>query len=88
MKGRYGDSLSPNGDLEMINLLNCILKPGGILMIGLPTTNTEDGYIIFNKERIYGSQRLKILFDGWKIVGGKRSNDLKHTLYIVQKLNN
>jgi hypothetical protein len=86
LKGRYGDSLSPNGDLEMIKLINCVLKPGGILMIALPTTNTENGYIIFNKERVYGSRRLQILFDGWKIVGGKRSSDLKHTLYIVQKI--
>lgn len=27
--GRYGDALDPNGDLRDVELLSCIIRPGG-----------------------------------------------------------
>jgi hypothetical protein len=62
------------------------LKPGGIFFVGLPIAPNRHGYIEFNKGRVYGNERLKQLFDGWKILGGKRSYDDLHTVYILQKL--
>lgn len=62
-----------------------MLKPNGILFLGIPVAVDRKGYIEFNKQRVYGNLRLKDLFDGWKILGGKRSDDDFHTVYILQK---
>jgi hypothetical protein len=64
--GRYGDVLNPNGDLEtMAKLLHC-LKPGGYLMVGVPCC--YDG-LEWNAHRIYGPQRLPLLFAGYQVLG-------------------
>ena len=34
--GRYGDSLDPFGDLKTMAKLSCLVKPGGLLFLGLP----------------------------------------------------
>ena len=39
--GRYGDPLSPYGDLEAVQHVKCMLKPGGLFFLGLPVT--QDG---------------------------------------------
>lgn len=34
--GRYGDPLRPNGDVEMMSKMKCIVKDGGILYLSVP----------------------------------------------------
>lgn len=63
-----------------------MLKPKGIFFVGLPVSADRKGYIQFNTGRVYGDDRLRELFDGWKVIGGKRSSDDLHTLYILQKI--
>ncbi|PIC27702.1 hypothetical protein B9Z55_019876 [Caenorhabditis nigoni] len=35
--GRYGDVLDAFGDLQMISMLGCSLKKGGLFFLGIPT---------------------------------------------------
>lgn len=67
--GRFGDPLSPNGDIEAMKQMHCMLKNNGLLFIGdLPTVNSKKGALKFNALRIYGRKRLEMLFEGWSIV--------------------
>ena len=63
-----------------------MLKRGGILILGLPVATDRKGYIAFNKGRVYGNSRLKTLLNGWQIMGGKRSDDDFHTVYLLKKI--
>jgi len=63
--GRYGDPLNPNGDFDAVRQVHCMLKPGGLFFLGLPTTQQEKGFIDFNAHRYYGFKRLELLFEGW-----------------------
>ncbi|CAH1790430.1 unnamed protein product [Owenia fusiformis] len=56
--GRYGDPLNPYGDLEAVAQVWCMLKPGGLFILGLPETHKETSYLQFNALRSlskYGS---------------------------------
>ena len=64
--GRYRDPLNPYGDLQTMMKLSCILKPGGLLFLGLPI-NVKD-FIQFNLHRIYGPIRLPLLYRNYHIV--------------------
>jgi hypothetical protein len=66
--GRYGDALNPDGDKEALLQALCMLKPGGILLLGLPTTCKPDGYLEFNSHRIYGFKRLAYITEGFELV--------------------
>jgi GR25 family glycosyltransferase involved in LPS biosynthesis len=64
--GRYGDPLNPNGDLLAMFEMKRILKPGGILFLAVPCGLDK---IVWNAHRIYGNQRLKLLLNGWEVLG-------------------
>ena len=63
--GRYGDPLNPNGDLEAMDKIRSILKPGGLLLLSVPV---GPDVVIFNLHRRYGPLRLPMLFKGWDVV--------------------
>jgi len=63
--GRYGDPLDPFGDLLVLQLMQCMLKPGGLLFVGFPVGHDT---VVFNAHRIYGPKRLKLVFDGWNVL--------------------
>lgn len=83
--GRYGDPLNPNGDIEAVKQIHCMLKPGGIFFLGLPTSTFGSGYIHFNAHRIYGQERLDLLFKGWKLLYKKRDSKKLHTIFVLKK---
>ena len=62
------------------------MKPNGVLLLGLPVSPSRNGYIEWNIGRIYGNDRLKILFRGWRVLAGKTAKDLIHNVYILQKI--
>ena len=64
--GRYGDEINPNADLESMSELKNVLKEDGILFLALPIGKDR---VVFNIHRIYGSIRLPLLFENWKLVG-------------------
>ena len=57
--GRYHDSFNPYGDFQTMVKMSCILKPGGLLFLGVPISAVD--YLQFNLHRIYGPSRLPLL---------------------------
>lgn len=66
--GRYGDALNPDGDKEAVLQALCMLKPGGLLLLGLPSTCEPKGFVEFNSHRIYGFKRLAYIAEGFELV--------------------
>ncbi len=67
--GRYGDPLNPDGDLEAVQQVHCMLKPGSLIFLGgFFLTNKEKGAIEYNAHRIYGTKRLELLFRDWEVL--------------------
>ena len=63
--GRYGDPLDPTGDLKDVELLSCVMKPGGLLYLGVPVGPDA---VVFNVHRIYGLMRLPMLTANFKVL--------------------
>ena len=87
--GRYGEPLSPYGDVEAVAQIHCMIKPNGYFFLGLPTSKDDSSYIEFNTQRIYGESRLELLLDGWKVIDKAKNlgDTFDDTLFILQKLN-
>lgn len=66
--GRYGDSLNPDGDRDAVQQAWCMLKPGGYLFLGLPTTCQLNGNLVFNAHRNYGFHRQAFIAEGFEFV--------------------
>jgi hypothetical protein len=84
--GRYGDPLNPNGDIEAMQQIHCMLKPGGLLFLGLPTSKDDSSFIEFNAWRVYGKARLDLLFKGWNLLMKKMDTKKGHTIFILEKV--
>jgi hypothetical protein len=67
--GRYGDELNPEGDVEALAQAWCMMKPGALLLLGLPMSCQDRGYIEFNAHRVYGWARLAYITDGFEKLG-------------------
>lgn len=63
--GRYGDPLDPAGDLKDVETLSCVIKPGGLLYLGIPVGPDA---VVFNVHRIYGLMRLPMLTANFKVL--------------------
>ncbi|CAD6186812.1 unnamed protein product [Caenorhabditis auriculariae] len=63
--GRYGDPVDPIGDLREMQKIHCMLKPGGLLFLGMPQGRD---HITYNLHRIYGPIRLALMFTGFEWV--------------------
>jgi Caenorhabditis protein of unknown function, DUF268 len=61
--GMYGDPLDPDGDFKAMRKMKERLKPGGLLMLAVPTGPDR---IVFNTMRVYGRKRLPMLMEGWE----------------------
>lgn len=68
--GRYGDPLNADGDLALARELQMLLKPGGTLLLGIPTHCVEhDGHCFAYNGRVYGPGRLPRLLQGYTVDG-------------------
>ena len=85
--GRYGDPLSPEGDIDAVQQVHCLLRPGGLFFLGLPTSTDDSSFIEFNAHRIYGSKRLNLLFEGWNKIDQVQSKDGWHSIFVLEKKN-
>jgi hypothetical protein len=83
--GRYGDPLDPNGDLEAMRQVHCMLKPDGILFLGLYTSGNENSYLEFNAHRVYGPKRMKLIFNGWEILDRSSRAQNGHEVFVLKK---
>jgi SAM-dependent methyltransferase len=82
--GRYGDPLSPFGDLEAVQQVWCMLKPGGLFFLGLPVSSDGSSYIEFNAHRVYGDYRLNMLFEGWAELE-RENGGSDHRVFVLRK---
>jgi hypothetical protein len=88
--GRYGDALNPDGDRLAVQQAWCMLKPGGFLVIGVPTTCALDGNLVFNAHRNYGFRRLAYIAAGFELVEITRkctdqSSDVACSIFVLRK---
>ncbi len=82
--GRYGDPLDPNGDIKAVRQVHCMLKPGGLFFLGLPTSKDNSSFIEFNAHRVYGHKRLAKLFVGWDLIEETRRGS-DHSVFVLKK---
>ena len=61
--GRYGDAFDVDGDVNMLRECKRILKPGGVVLLGLGPISLK-AILVFNMNRIYSLEWAKKLF-GW-----------------------
>ena len=66
--GRYGDALNPYGDIEAVAQTWCLLRPGGIFLLGLPAEDPSSSKdeLSWNAHRHYGPLRLAEMFAGFE----------------------
>ena len=92
MFSRYGDMLNPWGDLITMSRAWCLVKPGGMGLVGVPTGPDIIG---FNSHKIYGPLAYAQLFANWEQV--YTETDLKNydekgcyfcyqPLHVIQRL--
>jgi len=62
---RYGDPLNPNGDIMRMKKLHGLVRPDGLLFLGVPV---GVDVLEFNAHRIYGPKRFPLLIQGWNLV--------------------
>lgn len=63
--GRYGViDARPDGDLEAMAILRDLLKPGGIMLLTIPLGHDR---IFVPMARVYGTERLPQLLDGFMV---------------------
>ena len=86
--GRYGDALAPDGDIDALKQIHCLLKPNGLLFLGLPTSVDDSSYVDFNFHRVYGSKRLARLIGngGWHLLSREREAHNFHTVFVLRKV--
>ena len=67
---RYGDPLNPYGDLEAAVQTWCLLRPGGLFLLGLPAEDPSSSLdtLVWNAHRHYGPLRLAEMFAGYEFV--------------------
>eukprot|EP00921_Rhytidocystis_pertsovi_P024943 GHVQ01040161.1.p1 GENE.GHVQ01040161.1~~GHVQ01040161.1.p1 ORF type:complete len:658 (+),score=107.55 GHVQ01040161.1:132-2105(+) len=71
--GRYGDSIDSDGDLKAIADAACLVKPGGLMLVGVPTWGD---CMLFNMHRYYGKKRLQMLLECWNVIDGSEMIEL------------
>ncbi|KAK2157389.1 hypothetical protein LSH36_193g15016 [Paralvinella palmiformis] len=82
--GRYTDPLNPYGDLEAMAQAWCMIKPGGLFLLGIPCSRHGPGYIVWNAHRVYGKVRLRQMTTNWKVLQVVKCHDF-HSLFVLQK---
>jgi hypothetical protein len=58
--GRFGDPISPNGDIDAMDQIHMALAPGGYLLLAIPTM--EQTFVAGDWNRVYGPDRLAQIF--------------------------
>ena len=82
--GRYTDPLNPYGDFEAMAQVWCMMKPGGMFMLGLPCTRSERGFILWNANRMYGFDRLQHMTANWELLEVVHCADA-NSLFVLRK---
>ena len=65
--GRYGDPINPDGDVAAAFEIRSMLKPGGLLLLGIPTAKFDN--VVYPGHREYGPYRLPRIVEGFTMLG-------------------
>ena len=90
--GRYGDPLAPFGDVEAVAQMWCLVRPGGLLFLGLPSYHTQSQrrracHIVWNVHRVYGYSRLQHVTANWEVLEEVNIGDrVPHMFYVLRRL--
>ena len=86
--GRYGDPLTPFGDLEASAQVWCMVKHQGHFILAVPVSADRiKCSIIWNLHRIYGTARLQHLTANWHVLDEFDTLDSgNNRIYILQKV--
>jgi len=82
--GRYGDLLNPWADVVSVARMRCVLRKGGLLILGLPTLNTGDS-LFYNQHRSYGLVRWPLVLQGFRVEQEVRYDKYRHGLVVARK---
>lgn len=63
--GRYGDPITPIGDILAMKKAKKMLKKGGLLFLAIPVGKDR---LYWNSRRVYGAIRLPMLLEGWELL--------------------
>jgi len=67
--GRYGDPLTPYGDLEASAQVWCMVKPEGHFIMAVPVSHDRQKCsLVWNAHRVYGAVRLQHLTANWRVL--------------------
>lgn len=88
--GRYGESTDLDADLDTVEQIGCMLRPGGLLVLGLSLSKDvdllqRDGYIVYNTGRVYGENRLHKMTNGWRLKSQRVFNYGGVKILVLQK---
>lgn len=86
--GRYGDPITPFGDLEATAQVWCMVKPGGHFILAVPVSADRNKCsVMWNGCYIYGAVRLQHLTANWLVLDEFPALDYwKHRIYVLKKV--
>lgn len=86
--GRYGDPVTPFGDLEAVAQVWCMLKPGGFYFLAVPVSNSRRRCTVnWNEHRVYGDVRLQHLTANYRVHGEYASGDVNtQSVFVLEKI--
>jgi len=86
--GRYGDPITPFGDLEASAQVWCMVKPGGHFILAVPASvDRVECSIVWNAHRVYGVARLQHLTANWRVLEELEAMDFhKHRIFVLEKI--
>jgi len=90
--GRYGDPLSAYGDAETVAALWCVVRPGGLFILAVPSFVDDDHrrrrcLVVWNAHRVYGHARLRHVTANWQVLDEINMADgFPHFLYVLRRL--
>lgn len=85
--GRFGEEISIDSDLDTIELMSCILKENGIVVLGMSWNKYgNQSYLGFNSGRVYHEDRLSLMKKKFQVLYENFFN-LDSNLILVMKKN-
>ena len=86
--GRYGDPITPFGDLEATAQVWCAVKPDGHFILAVPVPgNRNQCSIWWNGARFYGAVRLQHLTANWRVLDEFITHIVyQQRIYVMQKV--
>lgn len=87
--GRYGDPITPFGDLEASAQVWCMVKPSGHFILAVPVSvDRVNCSVVWNAHRIYGAVRLQHLTANWCVLEKFEALDFhNHHIFFLEKCN-